>query len=123
MKKETHLTSDNISSMYLSTSVAMIVTEVTGVIAVLIDGIISSRFLGVDVYSGISLLKPFSGIVMVFASLISIGCNIVCSRLIGLGKKEESNQAFNLSVMLGLFLSLFLIAACLFFPETSAAYP
>ena len=65
--------SGNIASMFFSTSIAMIVTQITGVVAVLIDGIISSHFLGVDVYSGISLLKPFSGIISVFTSLISSG--------------------------------------------------
>ena len=102
--------------MFFSTSVAMIVTELTGVVAVLIDGIIASRFLGVDVYSGISLLKPFSGIVMVFASLISVGCNIVCSRLVGLGEKEEANRAFNLSILLALLLGMLFVFASLFFP-------
>ena len=118
MKTKLRSTSGNISMMFLSTAIAMIVTEITGVITVLIDGIISSRFLGVEVYSGISLLKPFSGIVSVFTSLIATGCNIVCSRLIGLGKKEETNRVFNLSVLMGVLLAGLLTAACLFIPTT-----
>ncbi len=39
---------DNIASMFLSTSAALIFTEITGVVAILIDGAVTSRFLGVD---------------------------------------------------------------------------
>ncbi len=110
--------SGNISSMFLSTAIAMIITEITGVITVLIDGIISSRFLGIIVYSGISLLKPFSGIVTVFTSLLSSGLQHPLFPPERLRKKQESNQAFNLSVLLGLLLSALLVAACLFIPTT-----
>ena len=41
---------DNIAKIFLSTSAAMIFTEITGVLSVLMDGIVTSRFLGVDAY-------------------------------------------------------------------------
>ena len=50
MSEKTRFASNNISRIYLTTSIAVIITEVTGVITMLIDGIISSRFLGVDVF-------------------------------------------------------------------------
>ena len=53
--------------MFLSTATAMIFTEFTGVISVLMDGIVTSRFLGVDAYSGISLLIPFTSLILVIA--------------------------------------------------------
>ena len=73
------LRSDNIAAMYSSTAIAMIFTSLTGVISVLIDGIIASRFLGSDVYSGIALLRPFTSVVMLLASFLSTGCSFVCS--------------------------------------------
>ena len=65
---------DNISTMYATTAVIMIFSALTGVIAVLIDGIISSRFIGSDVYSGIALIRPFSSVVLMLASFVSTGC-------------------------------------------------
>ena len=81
--------SDNISHMFFATSIALVFTEFTGVIAVLIDGIVTSRFLGADVFSGISLVKPFSSIIMMIASFFSTGCSVTCSKLVGSGRKKK----------------------------------
>lgn len=50
LKKGKDLKNKNLSVMFRSAAVAMIITEFTGVIAVLIDGIITSHWLGVDVF-------------------------------------------------------------------------
>ena len=86
LTQKTH--NDNIASMFTSTSIAMIFTALTGVVAELIDGIITSRFLGSDIYSGIALLRPFTSVVMMLASFLATGCSFVCSYLIGRGEKE-----------------------------------
>ena len=109
--------SDNIAKMYSSTAIAMIFTALTGVIAVLIDGIITSRFLGSDIYSGIALLRPFTSVVMMLASFISTGCSFACSHLIGRGEKEEANGAFNLAAAGGLLFAAVLILAVIAFPK------
>ena len=94
MKSDRVNRKDNISRMFRSTAIAMIFTEITGVIAVLIDGIVTSQFLGVDVYSGISLLRPFTSLVLVLAGFFSTGCGIICSQKVGSGNKEGANEAF-----------------------------
>ena len=109
--------SDNIAAMYRSTAISLIFTELTGVIAVLIDGIVTSRFLGSDAYSGISLLGPFSGMVLLIAGIFSTGCSIVCSQFVGQGRKEEANEAFNLSSLLTLLISIVVILACIAVPS------
>lgn len=103
--------------MFRTTAITMILTELTGVIAVLIDGIIASRGLGIDAFSGISLLKPFSSMVLMIAGFFSTGCSIVCSRLVGAGRKEEANEAFNLSSFLTLAAAAILILLCLCIPS------
>ena len=106
----------NISSIFLSTAIAMIITEITEVITSLIDGIVSGRYLDIAVFSSISLLKPFSKICAVISGFLSTGCNIVCSRLVGTGNKEEANQVFNLCIQIGLFFSMIIVLLCRFFP-------
>lgn len=108
---------DNISSMFRSTAIIMIVSELTGVIAVLIDGIITSQGLGIDAYSGISLFRPFTSVVFMLAGFFSTGCNIVCSKLVGCGKKKEANEAFNLSSLLAFLVAILLVVLCLCLPE------
>ena len=110
-------TSDNIAAMYRSTAFSLIFTELTGVIAVLIDGVVTSRFLGADAYSGISLLGPFSSMVLLIAGIFSTGCSIVCSQFVGQGRKDEANEAFNLSSLLTLLISVVVILACFAIPS------
>jgi len=103
--------------MFRSTAIIMMLNELTGVIAVLIDGIITSQGLGVDAYSGISLLRPFSSVVLMLAGFLSTGCSIVASRMIGAGKKNEANEAFNMSALFSLVFAAILILLCLAIPN------
>lgn len=80
----------NIDEMLLATALPLIFTELTSIVAVFIDGITASRFLGTEVYSGISLLKPYTSMYMILAGFLSTGCSITCSRLVGTGQKEDA---------------------------------
>ena len=110
--------SRNIATMFRSTALAMIATELTEVIAVFIDGIVTSSFLGIYAYSGISLLKPFATIISLAAGVLSTGCIALCSRYVGSGKKEEANVVFNFSVFLAVLISGFILLASVLFPDT-----
>ena len=116
LKREKQFQEDNISRMFRGTAIAMIFTQITGVVAVLIDGMITSRFLGVDVYAGISLLRPYSSMVLVYAGFFSTGCGILCSQHIGSGDKEGANEVFNLTVFLALGLAILVMILSFFFP-------
>ena len=107
---------DNVSSIYLTLAMGMVFTEATGVIAVLIDGIIASQFLGEELYAGISLLRPFTRIILVLAGFLAGGCAAVCSRLITQGKREDANETFNFVVFLAIAAAAVLLLFCLLFP-------
>lgn len=110
---------NNISAIFLTTAIAMIFTEATGVIAVLIDGIIASQFLGEELFAGMSLLRPFTRIILVLAGFLASGCAAVCSRLITQGKRNEANEVFNLAILLALAGAAVLIIFSLLFPSTT----
>ena len=75
--REKHKTlSGNISRMYISTSVSLIIAELTSIIAVFVDGLLTSRFLGPDVYSGISVSMPLINVFFRIAGFLSAGCPI-----------------------------------------------
>ena len=107
---------DNVSSIYLTLAMGMVFTEATGVIAVLIDGIIASQFLGEELYAGISLLRPFTRIILVLAGFLAGGCAAVCSRLITQGKRDDANETFNFVVFLAIAAAAVLLLFCLLFP-------
>lgn len=103
--------------MFLTAAVAMIFTQLAGVLASIIDGIVTSRAMGEAAYSSISLLFPFAGFVQLPATFISTGCQVVCSHHVGMGEKKDANAVFSVSVSLGVLVSVLFILACVIVPE------
>lgn len=108
---------DMMTRMFVSTAVAMIFTQLAGVIANIIDGIVTSRYLGQDAYSAVSLLGPFTGTLVLLAGFLSTGSQVVCSQLLGNGKKEEANRIFSMTAAITAALSVLLLIGCACFPR------
>ena len=106
-----------IPSMFLFTALALILTALAGVISTIIDGMITSRNLGEDAYSAISLLGPFVSILLLIAGYISTGSQIVCSRYLGKGEKKEADAVFSVSLMITILASAVLVILCIFAPR------
>lgn len=106
-----------IAKMVFSTAVALIFTQATGTVAELIDGMITSRFIGQDAYSAVSLLRPFTGMISLLASFLATGSQVVCARLVGTGEHEEANRVLTLSAGIAAVLSAAILAGCVFFPR------
>lgn len=106
-----------IGLMFVSSSVVMILTQVIGLAAIIIDGIITSRMLGNDAYSAVSLLQPFVSIVLMFAGFLSVGNQVVCSKLVGKGKKQDANSVFSLSMEIAFVFSAVMVLFCVFLPD------
>lgn len=81
---------DGIAGMFVPAATAMIFSTVAGFLASAIDGIITSRFLGRDAYSAVSLFSPMVNMLLLFASSIAVGGQVLGSRLIGAGEKEQA---------------------------------
>ena len=105
------------NGMFLSTAVAMIFTQLAGVIAGIIDGIVTSRYLGQAAYSAVSLLGPFTGTLLLLAGFLATGSQVVCSQLVGNGKKDEANRIFSITTAITAALSLLLLLGCAYFPR------
>lgn len=108
---------DVISSMYFSAAVAMIFSQVAGVVATIIDGIITSRFLGPDSLSSISLVGPFILTLALVSGFISTGSQVVCGSLVGEGKRKEANALFSISIIITILAAFFFIFLCTTFPD------
>ena len=72
-RKTEHQGRDMIAGMFFSAAVTMIFTQIAGVVANIIDGIITSRFLGQHAYAGLALLGPFTGTLVLVAAFFSTG--------------------------------------------------
>ncbi len=109
--------SDLIPSMFVSTAIAMIFTQLAGYGAALIDGIITSRALGHLAYSAISLLVPFTGIILLISNAISVGAQVVSSQAVGRGEKDKAVSAFTVGVIAGIIAAFVLVAVSLLWPS------
>ena len=81
------------------------------------EGIITSRALGHQAYSAISLLVPFNGIILLISAGIAIGVQVVSSQAVGRGEKDRANAAFTVGVIAGLVMALLLIVMCVVWPS------
>ena len=113
---------DVISKMFLSASIAMIFTLFVGTAAGFFDGIITSRYLGKNAYSGVSLFGPLSGMFLMLVSFLSSGNQILCSGFIGEGKKDKANSLFTFCLLAGLGVSLLLMLLCVLLPDPLIAF-
>ena len=109
---------DVVASMFLPAAMVMIFTQLTGVISGFIDGVVTSRYLGSDPYSAISLFGPLVSIVLLAASFISIGGQIVCSQKMGTGQRDEANAVFSFSLVFGLLIGALFVLLSIASPGT-----
>ena len=109
---------DVIAGMFLPAALTMIFTQMTGVVANIIDGVITSRFLGADAYSAVSLFGPMVNIILLLAGFISIGGQIVCAQKVGKGERDEASAVFTFSALFGLVISLLFVALSVVSPKT-----
>ncbi len=98
-----------ISEMFFSAAITMIFTQLISVIATIIDGIITSRYLGDVAYSSVSLFGPFSGIMSMIVIFFSTGCQVICSTMIGKGEKDTANHVFSMSAVAVLCFSILIL--------------
>ena len=113
---------DVISKMFFSTSIAIMFTVIVGTASQFFDGVITSRFLGNDAYSAIALFGPLNGMILMLASFIASGNQIVCSGYIGEGKKDAANRAFSFCVLVGLLVAALLMILCVSVPDLLLAF-
>ncbi len=113
---------DVVSSMFMSASVAMIFTVLVGMIAQFVDGIITSRFLGGQAYSAVSLFGPINGLLVMVATFISVGNQIVASGFIGVGKRGTANSVFTFATLAALVAALVAILLFAVVPDALISF-
>lgn len=106
---------DIIYSMMKSATLSAFIAEVVGVLAVIIDGIVTSRFYGEEAYSGVSLLGPYAAFSFIPIYSIAIGTAALCAERVGKGQKKEVSKLFSLGLVIGFILVVILAALSLIF--------
>ena len=92
--------SDVIPAMFFSAAMAKILTNFVDYISVLIDGIITSKTLGFEAYSAISLFNPLNDILLLLNNAISTGSHVICSHYVGTGDRDKANSVFSIALVI-----------------------
>ncbi|MBR0256131.1 MAG: ATP-binding protein [Synergistaceae bacterium] len=108
--------SDIIPAMFFATAVTMILTNLTEYISVLVDGIITSRFLGHEAYSAVALFNPLIGLLLLVSNAITTGSQVEISRSLGAGNRDKANSAFSITLLIMAVAAFILIMAWLIIP-------
>ncbi len=109
--------SELIPSMFISTAIAMIFTQLAGYVAVFTDGVITSRVLGHEAYLAISLFSHFINIIAVTIHANSVAYQVVSSQAVGRGERDKANSAFIVAVTVNSVAALFFVLISVFRPS------
>ena len=108
--------SDLIPSMFVSTAITMIFTNFAGYAAVFTDGVITSRVLGHEAYSAISLFSHWLNIITVTWSAISVASQVVSAQSVGRGERDKANSVFTVAVIVNSIAALFFVVMSMLRP-------
>ncbi len=88
-----------------------ILISVATSIALIVDSIIISRFLGTSAMAGYGAVAPILMIIMAVSGVISTGSQIICAERIGKADTEGANRIVGLSIVISLMFAAFFILA------------
>ena len=101
------MTNNNIlRNIFKTALVAMIVEDLADVVAAIIDGMLTGRFLGAEAIAAFGIAKPFFSVTGMLSAVLSSGALTIASHMIGKGDNEKTNQIFSITCLLGIVLSI-----------------
>ena len=94
---------------------AQILSALTVSVCLLIDNIMIGQFLGEKAIAAYGLANPILLLIGALGSMLAAGVQVVCSRSLGRGSQEETNQGYSSAIGITLVLSLgFMMLVLLF---------
>ena len=100
---------------------AQIFSALTVSLCLLIDSVMISRFLGETAIAAYGLSNPLLLAIGALGTLLAAGIQVVCSRALGLGSREEANAGYSSALAVTAVVSLVFVAVVLIFSSPLAA--
>ena len=95
-----------LKNIFRASLAAMIIADLANVVAAIIDGMLTGRFLGAESIAAFGISKPFFSITGILSAVLSSGAMTVASHMIGKGDNDNTNQIFSITCILGMVLSV-----------------
>ena len=107
--QKTNLQSDGrfLSNLYFRVLPAQIFMMFLAGVNNLIDGLVSSNFIGAGAMGVIGLYSPFSMIWLAVSAVMMVGSQVLCARYMGSGNLQKTRGVFSLNIVL-----TFLVMVC-----------
>lgn len=96
-------------------AVAQIISAMTVILCLLIDSIMIGHFLGVNSIAAYGLSNPLLLSFAAVGSMISAGVQVLCSKSIGSGNRNETNATYSMAVATATFISVAGLILVVFF--------
>ena len=90
----------------------MLASELSATTCKLIDSLMVSNFLGTQMLAAHSLVFPLFALVSITSGFMATGSQVAVSKHIVKGQFKEADQAFTLSVLIGLIISAMISGMC-----------
>ncbi|MCR4845446.1 MAG: polysaccharide biosynthesis C-terminal domain-containing protein [Eubacterium sp.] len=90
---------------------AMIVTNLSALLLITVDGIVVGNFAGEKAFSSVSLFSPITLIIGVISTLVSIGISTCMSTSMGGNDKSDINRVKGASFWLMIYMTIFVAVA------------
>lgn len=97
-----------------------LMSEIASSVAIMIDGIMISRFQGGYAIAAHGITAPYTTFMLLIGGVFSSGTQVVCAKFIGAGKKKEANETFQASAALILVGTVVLTILMLLFSKQFA---
>lgn len=85
-----------IKKIFLTFFIVQLITFVTTIVGILVDGMVTGRFLGTDAMAAYGMVTPFLTLVTALATASSVGTSTLISSKLGRGEVEEMQKDFRI---------------------------
>lgn len=95
-----------IGKMLRNAALGIILMEISGAVTYIIDGIMTSRFLGDSALAATGIASVSYTILAIISGIISAGGQKICCGEIGSGKKQQANNTFSMVIFITAVISI-----------------
>ncbi|MBR6229194.1 MAG: ATP-binding protein [Eubacterium sp.] len=106
-----------IKKMLTGTMVVMVVTVLSTMLGMLVDGIVISRYLGEAYTAAYGIANPIFNLLVAVNGVLAAGIQVLCSKHIGSGNFERAKQVHTVSMIMALIISVVLMLVMWFGAE------
>ncbi len=112
--KQQRLDDRIIKKMLRGTMVVMVVTVLSTMLGMLVDGIVIGRYLGQAYMSAYGLANPVFNLLVAINGVLAAGIQVLCAKHIGSGNFERAKQVHTISFITAALISVILFLVMFF---------